>query len=508
MNDKMVQLETLLNDEEVISQLEDMSTGGLRPSPEADAMMDMIIADCGGGTECTSVKKLDNEEITYSVSFLADNLPAVQFVAQFYLELIVHGGLVAKDKSNQKILDNWLLSENILGQSNSNVIRQAVLDSIIYGYSGLRKIGDGVVYISPDHFKIWNLPAYMIGVNGRARPVPGITKPFLYQITKKPNTVEGDKGAGDMSYRSEEEAIEDLNLEEGVDGSLYPKAELPNDIAQSEVYVKPKNFCHLRHSDEGEYGVSPLTKDRLRTTLIIDYIKNVIDEVGNDGVDYMLYLKARNNIGTSLAGMVSNSAASAMISAAVDAKNVKSAQEKSMEAARDLALKMKRSRKTRMNLINSNFVDRVERLPGTVELYRYLTVLNDAKGVVADIYGIPALLAGSSGGGWSTGMSSLIPFTLERTIKPFAKRYSEQLQNIISACSGVKGQIHFAEIDATDQKTMAELEKMASETKKNIEEANRKHAEYLQMMLELEQMKKGTDNSDNDKDTQKGDNNN
>lgn len=501
----MEQLEALLNDEEVLGRLEEMSTGGLQPSEEADAMMDMIIADSRGGKECKSVAKLDKEEMTYTVSFLADNLPAVQFVAQFYLELIVHGGLVAKDKSNQDMLDRWLLGENVLGQSNANVIRQAVLNSIIYGYSGLRKIGSGLVYIQPDHFKIWKLPAYLADGYGRMRPVPGITKPFLYQVTKRPNSVENKRGGGNLEYKTETEAIKGLNLVKGVDGSYYPEAKLPNDIANSDVYLPPNNFCHLRHSDEGEYGVSPLTKDRLRTTLIIDYIKNVIDEVGNDGVDYMLYLKSRSSVGTSLAGLVSNSAASAMISAAVDAKNVKNAQEKTMEAARDLATKMKRSRKTRMNIINSSFVDKVERLPGTVELYRYLSVLNDAKGVVADIYGIPALLAGSSGGGWSTGMSALIPFTLERTIKPFAKRYSEQLQNIISECSGVKGQVHFAEIDATDQKTMAELEKMASETNKNIEEANRKHAEYLQIM---QQMANNDGTGGNENDTKDGDNNN
>lgn len=497
--EKAVQLEALLNDEEVVEGFIEMSNpsgAGWVHTSDADDFMEAIIADSCGGGSCKSQKQLEKGDLAYSVDYLVNNLPAVSFVAQFYVELIVHGGLKAKDPSNQKKLDDWLSSRNVYNQTNANVIREALFAAVTYGYSGLRLIGHGLVYVQPDHFTIWNLPGTMQDKNGVYQPIPGIVTPFLYEITTKKTAIEEEKKPGGLfADTTAGQAIREKGLKKAVDGSYYPQAYGAAAIAGSDVFVPTDLFCHLRHSDEGQYGVSPLTKDRLRTTLIVDYIKNVIDEVGNDGTDYMMYLKARNNIGTSLAGLVANSAASAALSAATDAKNVKNAQQKTMETARALATKMKRSKKTRMNIINTNFIDRIERLAGTVELNQYLSILNDAKGVVADIYGIPALLAGSSGGGWSTGMSSLIPFTLERTIKPFAQRYSEQLQSIVARAAGIKGKVGFKEINTTDDKEMAEIEKIASETKKNIEQANKAQAEAAKIKKETRLLKSGQTNT-------------
>ena len=154
-------------------------------------------------------------------------------------------------------------------------------------------------------------------------------------------------------------------------------------------------------------------------------------------------------------------------------KKTKTVKEKQLSAARDLAKKLKRTAKTRIGIVSKDWVDEITKLEGTVRLNEYIGILNDAKGVVADIYGIPALLAGSSGGGWSTGMSALIPFTLERTIKPFQQRYADQLNKIVKNCSGVNGDIKFQEIDWEDEKQRAEIDKLIAETNKLIEEANK-----------------------------------
>lgn len=449
--------------------------GGYVPSSDADDMMEMLLnSRCGKGDYCCSAKDLKNGNMPYSIEYLADNLPAVQYVAQFYLELIIHGGILAKDPSNQEKLDKWMNSRNPLGQTNGNILRQALLSSIIYGYAGLRKVGTDLLYVAPMKFQILKLPAYMYDRNGRKHAIPGILKPWLYEVfQKKEIGVEKDQPR-EFPDQTEESLKQQLDLHPGVDGSFY-NGESPSQATS--VYVPEENFCHLRHSDEGEYGVSPLSKDRLRTTLIVDYIRNVIDEVSNDGNDYMIYLQRRSNVGSSLAGMISATSANATVNAAMDAKEKKNATESAMASARALANKMKRSAKTRLNIINKNVIEEVEKLDGTVQLNNYLSILTDAKGTVADIYGIAAMLAGSSGGGWSTGMSSLIPFTIERTIKPFQQRYAEQLSPMIRECAGIKGDIHFKELDWEDQKTQAEIEKLRAETEKALAEANKSKVE-------------------------------
>lgn len=439
------------------------AASGWVSSSDADDMLDMLIADSCGGKHCGNAQTLEGGQMVYTVEYLADNLPAVYYVTQFYVEMIIHGGIITDNVSSQDKLNKWLASRNILGQTNGNVIRQALLASVTYGYSGLRRIGNDVVFVEPNHFKIWKLPAYMDG-----RAVPGIWKPYFYEVCKKTiRNVEDNKAQSQEQTRRQ--FIGSHDLTEGVDGSYYIGTDAMN---AENIYVPEDLFCHLRHSDEGDYGVSPLSKDRLRTTLIVDYLRNVDDEINNDGTDYMMYLQRRSSVGGSLAGILSSAAANATINAAMDSKERKNAESEQMNAARALAKKMKRSAKTRMNLINQNVVDRVEKMPGTVELNQYMNILNDAKGTVADIYGIAAMLAGSSGGGWSTGMSALIDFTLERTIKPFQQRYAEQLSPMIRSCADITPDIHFKEINWSDEKTRAEIAKLESEMTKNLAQAN------------------------------------
>lgn len=455
---------------------------GWKEGSPADDLMEMIILDSCSGDMC---KKLEKNKMLYSVEYLAENLPAVAFVSEFYLELIIHGGILAKDDHNQKKLDEWLQKKNVLGQTNGNVIREGLLNSIIYGYSGLRDVMGNLVYVSPNHFKIWKLPA--TADNGK--PIPGVKAPLFYEVMIKASE-KVDKGnrenienVDDGKPFSLTEVVKEKELKKAVDGSYYLDDGLDGATVSS-CYIPVENFCHLRHSDDGDYGKSPLTTDRLRTTLIIDYLKNVIDEVNNDGNDYMMYLKQRQIAGASLSSSFSSENVDTRISSSSDAQQTKTTREKQLAAARQLAQKLKRTAKTRIGIIDKSWVESVERLEGTVKLNDYIKILNEAKGVVADIYGIPAMLAGSSGGGWSTGMSTLIPFTLERTIKPFQQRYAEQLSDMVRKCAGIKGEIHFQEINWEDEKTAKEIEKIAAETEKLLAEANKAKADDAKVKKE------------------------
>lgn len=447
---------------------------GWKEGSPADDLMEMIILDSCGGDYC---KKLEKNKMLYSVEYLAENLPAVAFVSEFYLELIIHGGILAKDDYNQKKLDEWLERRNILGQTNGNVIREALLNSIIYGYAGMRNVLGNLVYVSPNNFRIWKLPA----TDPSGVPIPGIKAPLFYEVMVKPKEKVDKEGkenvfAVDDEKYTLDQVIKEKTLKKAPDGSYYEDDDLGG-VSVSSVYIPVDNFCHLRHSDDGDYGKSPLTTDRLRTTLIIDYLKNVIDEVNNDGNDYMMYLKQRTVAGASLSSSFSTDDVDVKLTSSADAKQTKTAREKQMTAARQLAQKLKRTAKTRIGIIDKSWVDSVERLEGTVKLHDYIKILNEAKGVVADIYGIPAMLAGSSGGGWSTGMSALIPFTLERTIKPFQQRYADQLSKIIRECADIKGDIHFKEINWEDEKTAREIERIAAERDRLLAQANKLQAE-------------------------------
>ena len=246
----------------------------------------------------------------------------------------------------------------------------------------------------------------------------------------------------------------------------------PDTLARANsVYIEPENFCHLRNSNDGDYGRSPLSYDKLRTHLLIDLIKNFRDEILNDGSDYIMYLKAGLSAGQSLTSLLSQQTTEQSVRGALDKKMVKTASDKQMEAAKRLAEKMKKSQKTRMSIVRKDQIEEIKKLEGTVRLPDYLGIYNDAKDVVADIYGIHSLLVGGKSSGWNTGMSSMLEFTMDKTIRPFQQRYSHQLSDYICRASGVKGEVKFREYELLDKKAQADIEKTRAEAEKQIADA-------------------------------------
>ena len=445
--------------------------GGNEPQDD-DIMLKALLMERCGGKGCCNMDTLRQNRMPYPIEFLAEVLPAVSYVTNFDLELLVHGGILANNESNQKKLDDWLHRKNQLGQTNGNVIRQGLLSSITYGYSGLRRVGNDIVFVPPTAFEILNLPVYM-----GTQAVPGLSAPAFYRVTSK-NNLRVEKSASSMPSKTLSEEIRNRGLKKAVDGSYY-LGDTP--LMTDTVFLPPELFCHLRHSDDGAYGKSPLSSDRLRVTATVDFIANMIDEIDNDGTDYNVYTTKTSVVGSSLGNMVASSVASNAIQASLDSKEATNASNKKTEAARKLAMEMKRSDKTHINLINGNIVEKVEKQPGTVELYRYNTIWDKAKALVADIYGISAMIVGADGGGWSTGMSSMIQFSMEKVIKPLQQRYAEQLTEMITSCAGIKGVIKFKEINWEDELNAKELEKIASEVAKNTAQANKAQAEADQI---------------------------
>lgn len=448
---------------------------GWQEDAVADEMMDYLINSMCEGMTCLDGKgNKDHKLANYSIEYLVDNLPAVNFVVTFYTQLIIGAGLKAKDNYNQGKLDEWLLKKNSLGQTNKDIIADSVKNSLMYGYSGIR-LSLGQFYpVLPNNFKIWKLP-HTVDINGRIVPVPGIKEVAFYEVNnRKDFRVEKDDKhnvfvVGKNKYTLEQ-VIRDKMLKKGIDGSYYFD-DGENGAVAEQIFIEPDHFCHLRNSDDGDYGRSPLSYDKLRTHLLVDLLKNFRDEILNDGSDYIMYLKARNNAGASLTSVLSSEAANASITGAMDKKMVKTTEQKALESAKRLASKMKKSAKTRITIAPHDTIDDITKLEGTVRLPDYLGIYNDAKDVVADIYGIHSLLVGGKSSGWNTGMSSMLEFTMDKTIKPFQQRYSNQLSDYICDAAGLKGHVYFNEYNLLDQKAVADIEKIRAEVEEKTANA-------------------------------------
>lgn len=443
----------------------------------ADEMMEQLISAMCDNMACSPNTEKARQLAVYSIEYLVNNLPAVNFVVSFYTQLIIGAGLEAKDAYNQEKLDRWLERRNSLGQTNQDIIADSVKNSLMYGYSGIRlSLGD-FYPVMPNQFKIWKIPHMVKDNKGDWQVIPGIRELAFYEVnTKKNFAVEKDEGcqnimgANDQKYTLED-VIRKKKMVRAYDGSYYV-GDKDTNIGQIEnVFLEKENFCHLRNSDDGTYGRSPLSYDKLRTHLLIDLLKNFRDEILNDGADYIMYLRAGIAAGHSLTGLLSEQTTNQSIKGAMDKNMVKTAADKQMEAARALAQKMKKSAKTRMTIARKDQIDEITKLDGTVRLPDYISIYNDAKDVVADIYGIHSLLVGGKSSGWNTGMSSMLEFTMDKTIRPFQQRYSNQLSDYIARAAGLKGGVKFREYQLLDNKARADIDKVKAETEAQIANA-------------------------------------
>lgn len=444
----------------------------------ADDMMEQLIASICGDMTCVPASDKQQRLAVYSIEYLVNNLPAVNFVVSFYTQLIIGAGMEAKDPYNQKKLDEWLQKKNAMGQTNQDIIADSVKNSLMYGYSGIRLSMGDFYAVLPQQFRIWKLPMTVKDDKGNLKVVPGLKSLAFYEVNlKKDFKVEKEETERvfviDGRKYTLDEVIKQKKLKAAVDGSyVLAEDDDPETFARAnDVYIEPENFCHLRNSDDGDYGRSPLSYDKLRTHLLIDLLKNFRDEILNDGSDYIMYLKAGLAAGQSLTALLSQQTTDQSIKGAYDKKMVKTASDKQMEAAKKLAEKMKKSQKTRMSIVRKDQIEEIKKLEGTVRLPDYIGVYNDAKDVVADIYGIHSLLVGGKSSGWNTGMSSMLEFTMDKTIRPFQQRYSNQLSEYVCRAAGVKGGVKFREYELLDQKAQADIDKIKAETERQIADA-------------------------------------
>ena len=432
---------------------------------DVDVLMDNLIATKCYQNSC-GVDELRKTKGKYSIEYLVNNLPSITTVANMYTQLIVGGGLVADSKDGNAKLQNWLKERPLTGMTHQEIITDAIEHSVIYGYTGLRDLthGLGIIPVHPQYFKIWKLPL-LIG----NKPVPGVKDEFLYEVWKDKKELADKDSQIEINGQkySLGEVVKMQEWKQGPDGSFYIDDEKQG-ASTSTVYIPKKNFCHLRHNLIGDYGESILARDRLRLEMMADLIINMTDEINNDGNDYIMWLKEQNIVGSSLSQMLSPNTANTAVSGGMDAKSKKTAVDKKMNSALQLARQMKRSNKTRVAVIRKDIVDDFSRIDGTVRLIDYYPFLGDATTIIANAFGLHPILAGSTSSGWNTSMSSVIQFTMERVIVPYQRMYASQLESYIQRATGIKSAIHFKEYDLSDKKTMAEIEESISRTRLNL----------------------------------------
>jgi len=231
---------------------------------------------CAGiDSPCAQAFDSDDNYITYD--FIWNNLPAVAYVINSKVSYIFSARLTTGDEAQDKILEEYLQSENVQGAVNFEELKTAVRYMLLYGQAGVRFLSkdDGWLYVNPKSFE----PAVL-----EDERYWGVYKTLFYII---------NRGFSESNYKGidVDDAYVDLDneIEDG-----YPIVEIANKgnvLSDDEnfIYVDDKLFINLREDTSLLNGKSRYDNDRQRLQLVATILDRLIHDLSTGGIGRVLF---------------------------------------------------------------------------------------------------------------------------------------------------------------------------------------------------------------------------
>lgn len=398
----------------------------------------------------------------YFIREIIQNLPGANTAVELVVDLIFGTGIrfysSRGDEDRDKVdgynieLDAFLKQKNPVGQTNLNVLRTAVWEYEALGHTAIRPIdldGDkSLMNLSPEKWI-----RLMIKTN-----VKGVKETLLYIV---------DESASRKVEFKRDKVISKINDMFGITEDGNGQIRVSDDIQSfSLYYLLPSEMTVLSLNAKDDYGVSPFMFDRQRIQLAIDaYWANIYD-VNQDGFGKII-LKIKDDINTLQAFGITkeefkaNPRGSAQkISDIMKANNHSIAKNIMGSGTRDS-----------VTTINGAVYDDLEALPREVKATQYLDIMQNAITISANALAIDPSLLGAKDTAYKSSTESILRHTVLNVMPPRQERLANQVEPTIKNMLGINDQnihIRFEPFDLTDQKEKAEVERLVSETAKNM----------------------------------------
>ena len=349
-----------------------------------------------------------SNDIYEQIDYFRKNLPTLSYVENQFLNFLFSNGLTTgDDEQDKKILEPFLYSHNIMGITNYEVLRSAVIESREYGRCGIRWLSyeDGIVLVPHDRYtslQVWY------------KEYKGFKRTVAYAIALT-----------DEAVVTGEEPLE-IDREEYVNtGQLVTKNK---DI----IIVSPDEFINLRNNTSKENGESIFERDIQRFRLLSQVYERLNYDIKYDGPGRVIFWLKDDIISNT-----SNEMSTGEIISQLSNDKDKRA-EKAHKELEQIANAIKNSTSDNVILSPSMFEDKIDHLPRVTKATEFFDWLNQEGVIIAQNFGIsPGLIELGNVSG-NVSMEKIIDNAMVNDIVPLRESIAVQISHVISSKLGVQ----------------------------------------------------------------------
>ena len=353
---------------------------------------------CGSCTDAGTFKVPEPTGID-KIEFLMKTLPGIGYIQNMFVDYIFSDGLTTGSVEQDKILNDFLFSKNLEGNTNLDVLRDVIGEAPFYGETGLRWY-DGNIY----RVKCGTYGALV----GRK---DGITFPALYFCS------DDGKGIGafeidipdDMTISDFEERFEEQHM-------------IPLDTSE---------FVNVRNKTSNIHGESPLLSDKFRLDLLAAVYSRLNYDVKYDGPGRLI-LRPRDGY---VSGDINEVDTASVVKQSV-AAGANRFEKTKKEAAR-VGMEIKNSTSDEVILLSNAFDKEITHLERVTKATEFFDWLNNEGEVIAQAIGMsPALLELGKVSG-NVSMERIIDNAMENTIVPLRQKFADQISELFARKLGI-----------------------------------------------------------------------
>lgn len=349
-----------------------------------------------------------SNDIYEQIDYFRKNLPTLSYVENQFLNFLFSNGLTTGDDEQDKnILEPFLYSHNIMGVTNYEVLRSAVIESREYGRCGIRWLSyeDGIVLVPHDRYtslQVWD------------KEYKGFKRTVAYAIALT-----------DEAVVTGEEPLE-IDREEYVNtGQLVTKNK---DI----IIVSPDEFINLRNNTSKENGESIFERDIQRFRLLSQVYERLNYDIKYDGPGRVIFWLKDDIISNA-----SNEMSTGEIISQLSNDKDKRA-EKAHKELEQIANAIKNSTSDNVILSPSMFEDKIDHLPRVTKATEFFDWLDQEGVIIAQNFGIsPGLIELGNVSG-NVSMEKIIDNAMVNDIVPLREAIAVQISHVISSKLGVQ----------------------------------------------------------------------
>lgn len=405
-------------------------------------------SECKDKTNCNicSGQPKDYFDIDFILTHGPGIYPVINFVNQlvFACDLQVYNGDVVDEQATKKLVD-YLQNKNFMNIDNLTTLQTAVFNSLAYGESLLRFTDEGLVN--------YTIRKYVVATEKNARR--GVRKALYYIVDLS------DKQPDFKQTIKTPDSLLDEN------GNLIPNfvdAMFTDTQDQNKFILTFDEAIQLRYSDSSDYyAPSPLLYDRYRLSALLTGYRSLVNDLAYDNFGKVLAFLREDLKPWDLLGMNEREYKANL------SENTKKVKEVIQSALRTASQIHSSTERNAFGYLNGQIFDKMETVKGSVDMSKYLGLLGEGINYAAVTYQInPRLIDSEAGLGQN--LTPLLRLTYDNTINAVQRKMANQFTQLLKANGVVADNlvVKFDQRDLDDPEQNAKIQKIVSETAKNL----------------------------------------